>query len=235
MRIVVYARVSTDKQVEEGFSLEAQIAKLRKYADAHDYEIVSVKVDAGISAKSMDRPALQEALAMLSTGQANGIAVVKLDRLTRSLSDLLRMIEEHFAKGRVLISLAEKVDTSSPIGRFTLTIMGAVAQLEREQTSERTIAAIDYMRAAGFRTVGEVPIGFVAVPMEGDRRQRLALRPGWDRAVEIVRATSGLSLGETGKFLAANGFLPNERATGWQRTQVARFRKSVAERLAVTG
>jgi len=87
-RTVAYLRVSTDKQADRGVSLEAQRAKVESYAALFDLELVAIEVDAGVSAKSLARPALDRALAMLRAGKADALLVVKLDRLTRSVRDL---------------------------------------------------------------------------------------------------------------------------------------------------
>ena len=89
-RAVGYIRVSTDKQVDHGVSLEAQRTKLEAYAALYDIELVAVIVDAGVSAKTLQRPGLQQALGMLRHGEADALLVAKLDRLTRSVKDLGR-------------------------------------------------------------------------------------------------------------------------------------------------
>src|SRR5271169_2934168 len=95
-RTVAYLRVSTDKQADHGVSLEAQRAKVEAYASLFELELVAIEVDAGESAKSLDRPALTRALAMLKAGKADALLVVKLDRLTRSVSDLCNLVDRYF-------------------------------------------------------------------------------------------------------------------------------------------
>ncbi len=87
-RVVGYARVSTEDQAREGVSLAAQRAKLEAYATALDLELVAVREDAGVSAKTLDRPGLRAALEDLRAGRADALLVPKLDRLTRSVRDL---------------------------------------------------------------------------------------------------------------------------------------------------
>ncbi len=84
-RTIAYLRVSTDRQVDRGVSLDAQRAKVKAYAQLYDLELPEVIVDAGESAKSLGRPGLQRALAMLKAREADALLVVKLDRLTRSV------------------------------------------------------------------------------------------------------------------------------------------------------
>src|ERR1700722_6247794 len=95
-RTIAYLRVSTDKQADRGVSLDAQRAKVEAYASLYDLELVEVIVDAGASAKTLDRPGLSKALGMLKTGQADALLVVKLDRLTRSVRDLCELVERYF-------------------------------------------------------------------------------------------------------------------------------------------
>ena len=98
-RTVAYLRVSTDKQADRGVSLEAQRAKAEGYAALFDLDLVAIEVDAGESAKSLARPALDRALAMLRTGKADALLVVKLDRLTRSVRDYGRKLVDSALEG----------------------------------------------------------------------------------------------------------------------------------------
>src|SRR4051812_25655214 len=109
-RTIAYLRVSTDKQAERGVSLDAQRAKVKAYAELYDLELVEVVVDAGESAKFLNRPDLQRALGMLKRHEADALLVVKLDRLTRSVVDLGRLVEGHFAPGKAaLLSVGEQI------------------------------------------------------------------------------------------------------------------------------
>src|SRR5579872_6801198 len=87
LRGVGYVRVSTDKQAQEGVSLDAQRDKLTQYCALYGIELISIQVDDGYTAKSLKRPGLTTALRSLEKGQADALIVCKLDRLTRSLSD----------------------------------------------------------------------------------------------------------------------------------------------------
>ncbi len=82
-KTIAYLRVSTDKQADRGGSLDAQRAKVAAYAELYDLELLEVIVDAGESAKSLERPGLKRPLGMLKAGEAEALPVVKLDRLTR--------------------------------------------------------------------------------------------------------------------------------------------------------
>lgn len=159
-RTVAYLRVSTDKQADRGVSLDAQRAKVAAYAELYDLELVEVIVDAGVSAKTLDRPGLDRALGMLKAGKAEALLVVKLDRLTRSVRDLGELVERHFAPGKAaLLSVGEQIDTRSAAGRLVLNVLASVSQWEREAIGERTAAAMQHKAACGEFTGGEAPYG----------------------------------------------------------------------------
>lgn len=159
MKVIGYIRVSTDEQAQSGISLEAQRAKLEQYAGLYDLDLVEVIVDAGVSAKNLQREGLKAALAALDNGQAAAVLVTKLDRLTRSVRDLSHLLEKYFGTKYALLSVAEKVDTSSAAGRMILNIMATVSQWEREVIGERTSAALQHKIAQG-QHVGSPALGF---------------------------------------------------------------------------
>jgi len=160
-RAVAYLRVSTDKQAEHGVSLDAQRAKVEAYASLYDLDLVDVVVDAGVSAKTLERPGLGRALAMLEGDEADAILVVKLDRLTRSVGDLGHLLDTYFAPGRwALMSVSENIDTRSAAGRLVLNVLASVAQWEREATGERTRAALAFKKQKGEYTGGRPPYGW---------------------------------------------------------------------------
>lgn len=127
-RTIAYLRVSTEKQADRGVSLDAQRAKVKAYAELFDLELTETIVDAGESAKHLDRPGLQRALAMLKAGEADALLVVKLDRLTRSVRDLGHLVEKYFAPGKAaLLSVGEQIDTRSAAGRLVLNVLASVS------------------------------------------------------------------------------------------------------------
>jgi DNA invertase Pin-like site-specific DNA recombinase len=159
-RTIAYLRVSTEKQADRGVSLEAQRAKAEAYAQLYDLELVEVIVDAGVSAKTLDRPGLQRALTLLRSGQAEALLVAKLDRLTRSVVHLGELLEEYFAGGKwALLSVGEQIDTRSAAGRLVLNILASVSQWEREAIGERTSTALQHKAARGEYTGGRAPFG----------------------------------------------------------------------------
>jgi DNA invertase Pin-like site-specific DNA recombinase len=160
-RTIAYVRVSTDKQADKGVSLDAQRAKVAAYAALYELDVVEVIVDAGVSAKTLDRPGLTRALNMLRKGEADALLVVKLDRLTRSVRDLGDLVARYFAPGKAaLLSVGEQIDTRSAAGRLVLNVLASVSQWEREAIGERTASAMQHKAEQGEYTGGVPPYGF---------------------------------------------------------------------------
>lgn len=158
MRAVGYVRVSTDKQAETGVSLEAQSAKVRAMAVVQGVELVDLIVDAGASAKSLNRPGMARLLELVDAGEVNTVIIAKLDRLTRSVRDLADLLERFSKRNVSLVSVADALDTGTASGRLVLNIMVSVSQWEREAIGERTRDALRHKRANGQR-VGNIPFG----------------------------------------------------------------------------
>lgn len=220
-RAIAYVRVSTDKQAERGCSLEAQRAKVEAYAALYDLELVAVEVDAGVSAKTLDRPALQGALAALRAGEADALLVVKLDRLTRSVRDLGALVEKYFAAGRwSLMSVSEQIDTRTAAGRLVLNVLGSVSQWEREATGERTSAAMQHKAARGEYTGGEPPYGW-RVAADGTTLESVECEQQVKAEVAQLVAV-GMSLRAIARELERRGHRPR-RGRRWHATQIRRL------------
>ena len=202
-RTVAYIRVSTAKQAEEGFSLDAQRAKLDLYAQLHELDVVDVVVDAGASAKSLDRAGLRKALGMLRSGKADALLVVKLDRLTRSVRDLGCLVEDYFGTdGAALLSVSEQIDTRTAGGRLVLNVLASVSQWEREAISERTSATMLHMSRSGEFVGGRAPYG-TRLTESG----KLETEPAEWSTVTLARSLrlDGLSLRAVAAELARRG------------------------------
>ena len=148
MKVVAYCRVSTDEQQASGLGLESQIDKVKAYADLYDLELVDIITDAA-SGKNLNRAGLRTALNMLKDGNADGIIIAKLDRLTRSVKDMGDLLESYFSKQWSLFVVVEQIDTSTASGRMMINILMSVAQWERETIGERTKDALAAKRKRG--------------------------------------------------------------------------------------
>ncbi|CAM3648000.1 Resolvase [Marinicrinis lubricantis] len=138
LKAVLYARVSTEEQVKEGYSIEAQITELKRYADYHGMEIVGEYVDEGTSGKSIKgRPQMKRLMKDIKTKKIEVILFYRLDRLARNTKDALE-INEHAEKNNVkLVSINEQFDTSTTSGKTFFQLLCAFAEFERNSIVER--------------------------------------------------------------------------------------------------
>lgn len=207
MKVIGYTRVSTAEQASDGVSLAAQADKLRQYAALYDLELVGIIEDAGGSAKSLDRTGIQQALGMLRSGEAEGLLIAKLDRLTRSVADMDTLIREYFgdrARHHVaLLSVGDQIDTTTAAGRLVLNVLMSVAQWEREAIGERTSTALQHKKRLG-ELVGSVPYGYV---LDADG-VHLVAHAGEQAVIAAVLELhhAGLSLRRIADALQARGY-----------------------------
>ena len=162
-RCGVYARVSTtDQAVVKDGSLDTQLdlledaVKLRSRSGDDDWRVVARYREEGRSGKDTDRPEYRRLLADVTTGKVDTVFCTKIDRITRSLPDfykLLATLEAHEAR---FVSLAESLDTSTATGRAVMKILLVVAELEREQTSERTSEKLAWRAQKGLSNGGQI-------------------------------------------------------------------------------
>lgn len=160
MKAVGYVRVSTDGQVTDGVSLDAQQARIRAWCEANGYTVAGLHIDAGLSgSRSDNRPALQTALNEACHHKAAFI-VYSLSRLARSTKDAI-VISERLAKaGADLVSLSERIDTTTAAGKMVFRMLAVLAEFERDQIAERTKGAMSHMRNEGKRISGRLPYGY---------------------------------------------------------------------------
>jgi len=173
-RVVGYVRVSTEHQANEGVSLDAQQARLCAYAVALNLCVVAIHVDSGESGGTLDRPALQAALGVLDAGQADGLLVYALDRLTRSVADGSALMKDYFSEsaGYSLHSVTDSIDTRTAVGRFVLNMMLSVHQLQRETAAERTRDALAHVQSLGGK-VGAAGLGWRYAAEAGNDGRRI--------------------------------------------------------------
>lgn len=156
-QVAIYIRVSTLDQAREGYSLEAQEKTLKKWCDDRKYNVYDIYADKGISGKDIEhRPDMNRLLNDAKNRKFDLVLFWALSRFTRSVSDLYSTMEK-FQKWNVsMVSYTEAFDTSTPMGRAMIGIVGVFAQLERELTSERVSAAMAERAAQGKRTCSEI-------------------------------------------------------------------------------
>ena len=146
-RFAAYVRVSTALQVKHE-THAAQTEALNRWAKAYGHELVRF-VDAGKSGKNTDRPEFQRMMAEVRQNGFAGVVVTKLDRLGRSTLDLLTTIAELTRLDKSFVSLGDSIDTGSPQGKLTLTILAALAEYERSLIVERLKSGRERAEKAG--------------------------------------------------------------------------------------
>ena len=160
MKIALYCRVSTAIQFEKGNSIPEQKKRLKAYCESRGWNDYEFFVDPGHSGSNMDRPGLQDLIRKVK--DFDMVLVYKLDRLSRNQRDILYLIEDVFKKNGVEFnSITENFDTSTPVGKLMLSMMGAFAELERQQINERMMMGRIASASKGLWRGGSgVPTGY---------------------------------------------------------------------------
>jgi DNA invertase Pin-like site-specific DNA recombinase len=219
---VAYIRVSTEEQVSEGVSLEAQEATLRAYCTMRNMELVDLVADPGVSAGKplADREGGRRVLELVRSGQVGSVVGYKLDRLFRDAADCLNVTSDWDRSGVTLhlVDLGgQAVDTSSAMGRFFLTVMAGAAEMERNLVRERTKAAMAHKKAQGKR-VGQIPFGS-RIAEDGEH-----LEPESDeqQVIEYIRELRDRGMTLRGITARLNEEEVRARGERWHLTSVAR-------------
>jgi len=166
VRAAIYARVST---ANNGQDPTMQTRELKEYCARRGWTVVGEYVDVGISGTKEKRPELDRLLGDAHSRRFDAVVVWKFDRFARSVSHLLRALENFQALGIEFVSLSEQLDTSTPTGKMVFTVLGAVAELERSLIVERVRAGMRNARAKGKR-IGRPP----RTPLSPEARKSIA-------------------------------------------------------------
>ena len=220
IRGVGYIRVSTADQSDSGLSLDAQRRKVLAQAEISDIDLIEIFEDAGASAASLERPAMQLVLDMVEAGEIDVIVIAKLDRLSRSVKDLGFLLEKLSSSKRFdgelgidLISAGDSLDTSTATGRLVIHILGSVSQWEREVIAERTREALAEKKAQG-KSTGKAPYGYTAgdegVLVENEYEQEVL-----GLTKEMV--FEGIGWAEMARVLTAKGYV-NRKGNSFTRS-----------------
>src|SRR5262245_58716321 len=165
VRCAIYTRVSTEAGLEQDFnSLDAQYDAAQAYirSQAHaGWTLIRTRYDdGGYSGGSTERPALQRLLADVRGRKVDVIVGYKVDRLTRSLADVAKLVELFDAHGVSFVSVTQQFNTTTSMGRLTLNVLLSFAQFEREVTAERIRDKVAASKRKGLWVGGMVPLGY---------------------------------------------------------------------------
>ena len=168
-RCAIYTRKSTNQRLEHDVnSLVTQREISSAYVKSQQYkgwvELPNRYDDGGHSGSGMDRPALSQLMQDIEAGEIDVVVVYKIDRLTRSLADFVRMIEIFDRRNIALVSISQAFDTSDSMGRMILNVLLTFSQFERELIAERVRDSIRTRKRHGKMHGGLPPFGYVATP-----------------------------------------------------------------------
>ena len=209
-RIAAYVRVSTQRQATEGDSLEAQQNSINRYIElqfGQEIEYVRLYIEPGRSAKDQNRPQLKKLRSDIAQGEIDTVVCFKLDRITRSILDFADLWSFFDRHGVEFISLQERVDSSSAMGKAMLFIIMVCAQLEREMTGERTLATMHDRITRGLWNGGYV-YGYIPDPAGSGK---LVPEPEW---AKIIREKFFEAL----ERLGSAGAVQRELSAKWKIT-----------------
>jgi site-specific DNA recombinase len=158
MRAALYIRVSTDEQSKEGYSLDAQKDKLEAFCFSQGWEVKKVYREEGQSAKNINRPQIK--LMLKELGLFDVVLVYKLDRLSRSVADINKLLQTFEDNHVSFKSATEPYDTTTAQGKLLINIFASLAQFEREQLAERVYMGMTKKAELGERNGGKAPFGY---------------------------------------------------------------------------
>lgn len=158
--VAIYCRVSTTEQAEEGYSIEEQERLLRKFCEDNDYTIFKVYSDKGISGKSIKaRPEMKEMLKDADDKKFDMVITWKINRIARNMLNLLQIVDILEKNNISFKSYSENFETETPMGKFSLQMMGAVGELERGTIAQNVKMGM-MARAREGRWNGNIVIGY---------------------------------------------------------------------------
>ena len=216
-RAIGYIRVSTEGQVVDGVSLDSQRSRIQAWCLANEFKLAGVFVDAGLSGSRADnRPELQAALTAVAECKG-ALIVYSLSRLARSTKDTIAISDRISKAGADLVSLSEKIDTTTAAGKMVFQMLAVLAEFERNQISERTSAAMAHMREQG-RFLGQVPFGYDLA----EDGETLSVNPEEQRIIRLIQELrrDGRSLRAIAQQLEQRGIRTKSGQLRWTHTSV---------------
>jgi DNA invertase Pin-like site-specific DNA recombinase len=203
-RAALYMRISTKGH---GQTTDTQAVALRDYAERRGFEIVGEYSDEGISGSKDSRPALDRLMKDARARRFDVVIVARFDRFARSVSHLLRALDEFNHLGVDFISLSESIDTSTPVGKMIFTVLGAVAELERSLIKERVHMGISRARKQG-KALGRPRVEVDPLQVAGLRSRGLS----WNEIATELGVGRGTAE-RAFRTLSQKPFAPAERAS----------------------
>ena len=156
--VAIYVRQSLDKK--DSLSIESQINDCITLCKRNGWDDYQVYKDKGWSAKNLDRPEFQKMNNDVEAGKIKAVVCYKIDRISRSIRDLVNLIEDYHELGVHFVSFADNINTAAPGGLMMATLFGSLAQMEREAIIARVTDNYYYRCELGYWGGGPAPYGF---------------------------------------------------------------------------
>lgn len=213
IKVYTYKRVSTAMQID-GYSLDAQRSRMKAYADFNDYEIVGEYEDAGKSGKSIEgRMQFRQMMEDVKSGKDNisYVLVFKLSRFGRNAADVLSTLQVMQDFGVNLICVEDGIDSSKDAGKLMISVLSAVAEIERENIRVQTMEGRIQKAREGKWNGGFAPYGYQLVngKLEINEEEAVAIRTIYDQYVNTDIVSNGIS-----KYLENHGIRKIQRQNG---------------------
>ena len=233
MKCVLYPRVSTEMQID-GFSLDGQRTSLKRYADREEMVVVDIYEDAGKSGKSIEgRPAFKKMLSDIENGlQIDYILVYKLSRFGRNASDILNSLEFIQSYGINLICIEEGIDSSQASGKLLISVLSAVAEIERENIIEQTMNGRKEKARQGGWNGGFAPYGYYL------KEKMLFIQ---EKEAEVIRliyekfANTDMGYGGVAQYLNLQGIEKIQRQNGKLKEWSGSFVRQILDNPVYSG
>ena len=220
VRAAIYTRVSTEDQAKEGFSLDAQLDKLRSYCKARDWIVSDEYIDDGYSGRNVKRPAYTRM--MQETEKWDILLVIKMDRIHRNSKNFMTMMEYLKQMDKEFVSMSESLDTSTAMGRFVMDIIQRIAQLESEQIGERVYIGMEQKARTASGMLGfNIPFGYYY--SNGSLHINEKETPVVSNIYTWYK--NGKSMGEIAKVLNSDK-IPTKRGGTWAKKTISNILKN---------
>ena len=220
VRAAIYTRVSTEDQAKEGFSLDAQLDKLKSYCKARDWVVGGEYIDDGHSGRTIKRPAYSKMMEEIDEWDI--LLVIKMDRIHRNSKNFMTMMEYLKQKEKEFVSMSESLDTSTAMGRFVMDIIQRIAQLESEQIGERVYIGMEQKAKTASGMLGfNIPFGYYY------SNGFLYINKKETPVVNNIYTwyKNGKSMGEIAKMLN-NEKIPTKRGSIWAKKTISKILKN---------
>jgi site-specific DNA recombinase len=225
---VIYLRVSTSAQVLNGVSLENQVERCKQYANIRQFSNIVILSDEGISGKSTNRPGFQKLLSMINKNEIENVIVYSLSRFARNIIDTVNTIQLMNKKDVSFHSITESIDTGTAVGRYFLFTLSALAQLEREQISERVSSVLQHKKSLGLR-IGQIPFGYKLATDKKNLVQNVKEQETIKLLVDM-KEKRGLSYSKIVEELIIAKRKNKNSEIKWHKSQIIKLYKSHAKK-----